>query len=173
MTLPAASGHLLSLLTTVRANADAARPRRWTRCHLLVTRHSDSHVSYLNLLWVGETEIGDQWFDDDAAMSIPESLLSWTDELAAAGEPVWHVLVLGMTRAPADYRVRLLYPGDPEDTGWEVDPRNTQPTVDNILAAVGLPDPAGPVDAAGQGTQPVRGPWWRRIVGDRTGPGAS
>ncbi|HBX82300.1 MAG: hypothetical protein WAV45_02230 [Propionibacteriaceae bacterium] len=92
----------------------------------------------MNLLWVGDQEIEDQWFDEDATMSVPETLLGWTDDLATAGLPVWHILLLGMNRVPGDYEVKLIYPGDPDDTGWEVDPRHTQPIIDKIVAALPL-----------------------------------
>lgn len=128
----------MTVLTTVRANAEAAFPGQWSRCYLAATRHSDRHVSTLPLLWIGDEEVKDVWLNVDARRSIPRALLAWTAQLAAAGEPVWHVLVLGMNRVPGDYEVKVLYPGDPDASGWEVDPRNTQPIVDKILAAVPL-----------------------------------
>ncbi|HBY22803.1 MAG: hypothetical protein WAV45_02235 [Propionibacteriaceae bacterium] len=158
-TPPQPPPQLLSVLSTMRANAEAAFPGKWTRCYLAATRHNDRHISSMTPLWVGDEEVKRIWLDDDAQMTIPRALLAWTSELAAAGLPVWHILVLGMNRVPGDYEVKLIYPGDPDDAGWEVDPRNTQPFVDKIVAAVDLPDPPPPTG------------WWRRLTGDRFAQG--
>ena len=161
MTDPLFPPQLTGVLSSLRSSADAAFPGRWTRCYLLATRHSASHLNTMSPLWIGEERFKKRWLDDQAKMDVPDTLLSWADELAEGGKPVWHIVVIGMNRVPGDYQVKLIYPGDTDDTGWEVDPRHTQPIVDKIVASVPLPEPPPPTHV----NQSSRSGWWRRLPG--------